>query len=283
MAWTKRIVKLTALIVVALGIQGCLGGSGSDGAPMFERNVSRIPNAKPKSIPPSKTGNPRSYSVFGKRYYVLESSRGYDQVGHASWYGTKFHGRKTSSGEKYNMFEMTAAHKTLPIPTYVKVKNVANGRSVIVKVTDRGPFHDDRIIDLSYAAAKKLGIYEKGTGRVRVTALPPYQERTPKLLRFASRRAAPAPTQDLTGNEDPGDARGIFIQMGAFDDKTNAISLLNRAKSHVKSAGSIAYDPDDDRPMYKVRLGPFETESEAMRTERLLSHLVQGQSFIIHE
>lgn len=125
--------------------------------------------------PPSKTGNPESYEVFGKRYYVMNTSQGFKQRGTASWYGSDFHGKKTSSGVPYDMYDMTAAHKALPIPTYVRVTHLENGRSVIVKVNDRGPFVGDRIIDLSYAAATQLGMVKKGTAQVEVVALAPYQ------------------------------------------------------------------------------------------------------------
>jgi rare lipoprotein A len=119
----------------------------------------------------SKLGNPTSYVVFGKRYYVMDSAHGFVQRGTASWYGKKFHGRKTSSGEVYNMHEMTAAHKTLPLPSYVRVVNIENGRSIVVKVNDRGPFIGDRIIDLSFAGATKLGVVEPGTAEVEISVL----------------------------------------------------------------------------------------------------------------
>ncbi len=129
----------------------------------------------PKAEPRSRYGNPASYEVFGKRYYVLDSAQGYKERGIASWYGTKFHGRRTSSGEPYDMFAMTAAHKSLPLPSYVRVRNLENGRSLIVRVNDRGPFHPGRIIDLSYTAAVRLGVYAQGSARVEVEALEPGQ------------------------------------------------------------------------------------------------------------
>jgi rare lipoprotein A len=136
---------------------------------------SGIPDAVPKVEPKSKYGNPESYVVFGKRYHTKSSSNGYVERGVASWYGPDFHGRKTSSGERYDMYAMTAAHKTLPLPTYARVTNVKNGRSAVVKINDRGPFHGDRIIDLSYSAARKLGVVAKGTAMVEVKAIDPRQ------------------------------------------------------------------------------------------------------------
>lgn len=136
--------------------------------------------------PPSRSGNPDTYAVFGKRYRVKESSAGHREVGTASWYGWDFHGRKTSSGPNFNMFELSAAHKSLPIPTYVQVTNLENGRQIVVKVNDRGPFVGDRVLDLSYAAAARLDMVDKGTAKVEVVALPPYQF----LPLLAAKRAA---------------------------------------------------------------------------------------------
>ena len=138
-------------------------------------DVSKVGDAIPTKEAPSRTGNPRSYEVFGKRYTVSGTSEGYRQRGTASWYGDAFHGKRTSSGRPFNMFEVSAAHKHLPIPTYVKVTRLDNGRSIIVRVDDRGPFVDDRIIDLSYAAAAKLDMLDAGTAPVEVVALAPYQ------------------------------------------------------------------------------------------------------------
>lgn len=144
-----------------------------DGPPSQDIDVTHIPNAVPKVEPLSRYGNPASYLALGSRYYVMPSSKGYKAEGKASWYGKKFHGLRTSSGERYDMFGMTAAHPSLPLPTYAKVENLDNGREVIVKINDRGPFVKDRLIDLSYAAAKKLGFHAAGTGKVRVTAIDP--------------------------------------------------------------------------------------------------------------
>ncbi len=139
----------------------------------------------PQLEPPSRSGNPDTYVVFGKRYRVKETSAGHREIGTASWYGWDFHGRKTSSGPPFNMFELTAAHKSLPIPTYARVTHLDNGRSIVVKINDRGPFVGERIIDLSYAAAARLDMLDQGTARVEVVALAPYQF----LPALAARRA----------------------------------------------------------------------------------------------
>lgn len=135
--------------------------------------IARIPDAVPKVEPRSRLGNPESYVLNGRRYVVLKSARGYVEYGLASWYGEPFHRRKTSSGEDYDMYSMSAAHRTLPLPSYARVTNLENGRSVVVRINDRGPLQEDRIIDLSYVAAVKLGIHRKGTARVRVQGIEP--------------------------------------------------------------------------------------------------------------
>lgn len=134
-------------------------------------DVMAVPDAVPRYEERTRAGNSVKYEVLGKQYKVLTASKGYQETGMASWYGAKFHGRKTSNGEVYDMYAMTAAHKTLPIPSYVRVTNLKNQRSVVVRINDRGPFHENRIIDLSYTAAVKLGIQKMGTGFVEVTAL----------------------------------------------------------------------------------------------------------------
>lgn len=140
---------------------------------LSDDEIDRIPDAEPRNEARSAYGNPEEYEVDGVKYHVLDSAEGYDEEGTASWYGSGFQGRRTSSGEPYDMYQMTAAHPTLPIPTYVEVTNLDNGRKVVVRVNDRGPFHSDRIIDLSYVAARKLGMVAAGTAHVRVRALAP--------------------------------------------------------------------------------------------------------------
>ncbi len=170
------VVAVLGLALAACGIiqrPGSSGGYyGGDGPPEKSVDFDKIPNAVVRREPRSRYGN-NPYMVFGKRYIPMKSAKGFSQKGVASWYGKKFHGRRTSSGEIYDMFKMTAAHPTLPLPTYVRVTNLDTKKRIIVKVNDRGPFLHGRIIDLSYAAAHKLGIARKGTGRVRIQALTP--------------------------------------------------------------------------------------------------------------
>jgi len=163
---------LAACFILLTLLSGC-ATHRKDGPPSFYVDETKIPNAVPKKEPLSKYGNKPVYYVFGQRYYVLPTSKNYEERGIASWYGTKFHSRHTSNGEHYNMLAMTAAHKSLPLPTYVEVTNLANHKKVIVKVNDRGPFESHRLIDLSYVAAKKLGMLGHGTAYVDVRAIDP--------------------------------------------------------------------------------------------------------------
>jgi rare lipoprotein A len=175
--------KLLILLVTLVLVSGCSSKfrpKQYDGPPKhIPKNLLRTPNAVPKLEPKSRRGNyfgkskSNSYVARKRRYHVMHSSKGYRARGLASWYGTKFHGRKTSSGEHYNMFDMTAAHRTLPLPSYVKVTNLHNQKSVIVKVNDRGPFHGNRLIDLSYVAAAKLGMLGHGTAHVEIKSIDP--------------------------------------------------------------------------------------------------------------
>lgn len=213
----------------------------ADGPPLERANVDNIPDAVPKHEPRSKYGNPASYEVFGKRYTTLTSSLGFVERGTASWYGRKFHGQRTSSGEPYDMYAMTAAHKHLPLPTYVRVTNLNNNRSIIVKVNDRGPFHGDRIIDLSYAAATKLGYVDSGTAPVEITALTPASTATSTSAKS---------TQSGT----------VFVQVGAFTERVNAEQLRNRL-SHVSAPINVRQETDS--PLFRVRIGPLASAASA--------------------
>lgn len=183
---------------------------------------------KPKFEPFSRYGNPSSYNVGGRTYHVMRTSKGYKERGIASWYGTKFHSQRTSSGEKYSMYAMTAAHRTLPLPTYVKVKNLTNGREAIVKVNDRGPFHSSRVIDLSYAAATKLGVLPNGTALVEVTAV----DVTPPGKKHVAR---------------------YYVQAGAFITEKSAQDLKNNIRKFSTNAVSI----EKYKQRYVVNVGPF--------------------------
>jgi rare lipoprotein A len=202
-------------------------------------NIDAIPDAVPRVEPRSAHGNPPFYEAMGKRYYVLGASDGYVERGVASWYGPTFHGVNTSSGERYDMYAMTAAHKTLPLPTYVRVTNLRNGRSITVRINDRGPFVGNRLIDLSYTAAAKLDMVREGTTFVEVRALEPGG--TPDILT----RTSEAPPSTL------------YVQAGAFADPANAQRAIARLRAAGLDTAFIA-PPVNEKPLlYRVRVGPI--------------------------
>ncbi len=227
---------LVAVWLAALA--GCTGPGSKDG-PGTRPVPEDLPDAVPRAEPRSRYGNPPFYEVFGRRYYVRDSASGYVERGLASWYGRKFHGKRTSSGEPYDMYAMTAAHKTLPLPTYVRVTNLENGRSVVVKVNDRGPFHANRIIDLSYAAATKLGIAERGTGMVEVRAIDP---------------AAPTPAPVHRPPETP---PRLYVQVGAYAHRINAERVLHSLKAKRFEGARVMPGEVEGRKLFRVRIGPL--------------------------
>ena len=201
-------------------------------------DVRSIPDAIPRAEPRSAKVNPPFYSVLGKRYFVLSTPSGYVERGVASWYGPGFHAQSTSNGERYDMYAMTAAHKTLPLPAYVQVTNLQNGRSVTVRVNDRGPFKDGRIIDLSYTAASKLGILRSGTAFVEVRAVSASEQ---------AEHPALAP------------AGALFVQAGAFTTEANAGKLVAQLRTQGVSNASVRADQVNGQTMYRVRVGPVPT------------------------
>ena len=181
---TSRPIRGVTIGIIIATLTGCTLVAAGVPEPSLTSpdgiNFAEIPDAVPRAEFKSRSGNPETYVIDGVTYRVMETSDGSREEGIASWYGGYFHGRQTSSGDVYDMYLMTAAHKSLPLPTYVRVTHLANGRSVILRVNDRGPFVEDRIIDLSFTAATKLGMADQGTARVQVVALdPPAQDRTP--------------------------------------------------------------------------------------------------------
>ncbi len=260
-------------IARALLLAGILSGCSlsspdgeRDGAPIGPVDLSNVHDAVPQVEPRSRYGNPPSYEVFGKTYHVMDSATGYRERGIASWYGTKFHGRRTSSGEPYDLLKMTAAHKSLPLPTYVQVRNLENGKQIIVKVNDRGPFHEGRIIDLSYAAAHKLGMAGHGTAPVEVVAIDPlsWPERTRK------------PSDDIqSASADPAKANHqprLFVQAGAFGTSGNAERLRQQLASRFQQPAIVRKSSSaaGGKTLYRVQLGPLH---DARRANRLAERL----------
>ncbi|AKS40621.1 septal ring lytic transglycosylase RlpA family protein [Wenzhouxiangella marina] len=246
-------LRLALLILLSLVLTACAVSvrEPSDGPPSERLDVSRIVEPEPRPEPLSPYGNHSPYEVFGKTYHVLPSAQGYVERGTASWYGTKFHGRPTSSGEPYDLYQLTAAHRTLPLPTWAEVRHLGNGRRIIVRINDRGPFHDDRIIDLSWAAAVKLGIEEAGTGPVEVRAI--------DFGEAGQRPVRPARTP-------------VWLQVGAFSESERA-ELVGR---RLRGAGIDQVHAEHARTpagrVWRVRVGPLSNAEHAIElVERIVA------------
>jgi rare lipoprotein A len=266
----------------------------------------------PRYEPRARNGNPPFYDVMGKRYFVLSSGVGYVERGVASWYGPGFHKVRTSIGEPYDMYAMTAAHKTLPLPAYVRVTNLQNGLSIVVRVNDRGPFVGNRIIDLSYTAASKLGMLRNGTAMVEVRSLEPVSANTPLVAQATAPTATPysapnaAPTAapltatpltavaksppagpaplDSSQSEPPPDGaagavstvpvpRALFIQAGAFSDPKNAERLMEKLRGGRYGKVFVRDNEIAGRKMYRVRIGPVPSVAEFDRVVAALERV----------
>lgn len=239
-------VRTASSCAAALLLAGCFTASAPPppGAPPTTPPTVTAPSGAdivPRMEPRSRAGNPPFYEVLGKRYYVLSSSADYVERGVASWYGPGFHRVRTSNGEIYDMYAMSAAHKTLPLPAYVRVTNLQNGRSVVLRVNDRGPFVGNRIIDLSYAAASRLDMLRNGTAMVEVRALDPAGP-------------APGPPTDTS----PAVPTTLFVQAGAFADPANAERLAAKLRGGGYGTIFVRDDVIAGRKMYRVRIGPVQ-------------------------
>jgi len=230
---------LKILCLVTLFVAGPGFCESFDGAPDNPPPVQHVKDAVPKWEPLSRFGNAPFYTVGGKQYDLTTSVNGFKQRGIASWYGTKFHHQKTSSGETYNMYAMTAAHKTLPIPSYARVTNLKNGKQIVVKINDRGPFHSKRIVDLSYAAATKLGITTSGTGMVELEVLPPKGRQARSGLASKIENAK------------------LYVQIGAFTLERNAKIFATKITSLLHRPVAIRRNNEGDQPIYRVQIGPL--------------------------
>ncbi len=270
----KRLYWLTLILALILTLGGCStrqpGGYYKDDGPhkKVPVNIDAIQDAVPRHEPLSKGGN-KPYTVFGKIYFPLKSARGYRARGVASWYGKKFHGNRTSSGETYNMYAMSAAHKTLPLPSYVRVTNINNRKSVVLRVNDRGPFLHNRLIDLSYVAARKLGITATGTGRVEVTAIvsaktasASSQYDTAPVVREKldddTRTKAPVTRHAPIVNHTRPEKIRMFLQVGAFSSHDNALSLRDRLeKLDIHPVVIRTIKKSNGQQIFRVRIGPL--------------------------
>ena len=249
-----------------------------DGAPA---NVEALPDAVPRMEPLHRFAN-RPYTVLGRDYVPATSLRPYRERGIASWYGRKFHGEKTSTGETYDMYAMTAAHPTLPLPSYARVTNVASGRSVVVRVNDRGPFLHGRVIDLSYAAAAKLGIAQKGSGEVDVEAILPVA--TPTLAAAAPLAPVGGTRAGAPGLPDPiASADGGFVvQLGAFASYANAQTFVAHLANQVAPVG-VEPSVRQVNGLFRVFIGPYPAREDAKRmADRLRDALGVVSTIAVH-
>lgn len=217
-----------------------------DRAPTRSLDPSQIADVVPTAITRTGAGNRSPYEVLGKRYTVLPSEEGYFEQGVASWYGEKFHGHKTSNGEIFDMYAVSAAHKSLPIPSFLRVTNLDNNRSIVVRVNDRGPFHGDRLIDLSYAAAVKLGYADRGTARVELEAI---------VVNAETPRAQPAVPLASVGSRSIADS---YLQVGAYSTRAAAQDVATTLKSLTREAVKIErIRTQQGRELHRVRIGPL--------------------------
>ncbi|HXP24275.1 MAG TPA: septal ring lytic transglycosylase RlpA family protein [Steroidobacteraceae bacterium] len=304
----SRALALPLCLAIAAGMTACFSApprreipSTTPPPPPAERPPppDSVPDMVPRNEPRSRNGNPPFYDVMGKRYFVLSSSVGYVERGVASWYGPGFHKVRTSTGEPYDMYAMTAAHKTLPLPAYVRVTNLQNGRSIVVRVNDRGPFVGNRIIDLSYTAASKLDMLRNGTAMVEVRTLEAAAVGAPLTAVLAvppaalsaaapsaAPTAAPLIATPITGADAPPPSpaavaqspeaasdvngavstvpvpRALFIQAGAFSDPNNAERLMQKLRGGGYGKVFVRDDDIAGRRMYRVRIGPVPNVAE---------------------
>lgn len=233
-----------------------------DRAPSDDYDVSGLQDAIPKYESPSRGGNKSPYTVWGKQYTVMADASRYVEQGTASWYGEKFHGHKTSNGETFDMYKMSAAHKSLPLPSYARIRNLDNGREVIVRVNDRGPFHGNRIIDLSYAAAKKLGYQGHGTANVEIAAI---TVRPDGSMHVAGESSAKPPRKKNTDNGE----EGIFVQVASFSQPDSA-ERLSRELRNITESPVRVYAVGN---FHRVQVGPFTGRNQA---EQQIQRIKEG-------
>jgi rare lipoprotein A len=279
---------LPALVVVAATLAGCASGPGSrpgrDGPEARPpAGLDQVPDAVPR-VEPLRVGGPnKPYRVLGRSYTPMTEDLPLQEEGLASWYGRKFHGQPTSNGEVYDMYAMTAAHKTMPLPSYARVRNPANGREIIVRVNDRGPFADGRVIDLSYTAALKLGVLG-GVAPVQVQRLT-FDDIRNGRWREAGRgsEAVPAPRAEdgLPGDGPPVASAGFWLQLGAFRQRDGALLLQQQVLGHAE-AGVDAVAVFEEDGLFRVQAGPYATRGQAQKAAERLRRQT-GRSALVLE
>ncbi len=277
---TKKLLISTLAIFV---IASC-ASSGSDKKQRFSKNPAQMSNkgVTPQDLPLSRSGNPASYVVFGKTYHLLPTTKGYKERGMASWYGDKFHGKPTSSGTPYDMHAYTAAHKTLPIPSFVTVTNTDTNKSITVMVNDRGPFVKGRIIDLSYAAAKELDVVQKGTAPVIVEAIGPHQyldpskkpRNNPRTIAKSTTTSAPAATPVLTEPVNkPSQNNVTIVEQQYFDQAPTSPEFINSSYSQQTAQPPIGATSGTSN--YHIQLGSFGSEQNARNFQQNMTNKLQ--------
>lgn len=242
-----------------------------DFGPDKDVDLSHIPDAVPRREVRTTAGNKNPYTVLGKTYHLIEDETSYKERGYASWYGKKFNGYRTSNGEVYDMYAMTAAHKTLPIPSYVRVTNLQNGKSVVVRVNDRGPFHAGRIVDLSYAAAQRIGIHKVGTGQVEVEIALPND-------------AAPIPRldQQSSGHIEAALPPGTYLQVGAFGTLNSAQEFANGLRAQLTIPVVLA-SSTSPKEIHRVRIGPFKDAASLQHARDQLAQLKIYEAHVVYQ
>ena len=260
-----------------------------DAYPNRKLNANEIQDAVPQKVVRGTAGNKSPYTVLGETYHIISDPKGFTQSGNASWYGLKFQGHLTSNGETYNMYEMTAAHKTLPIPTYVRVTNLDNGLSTVVRVNDRGPFHEGRIIDLSYAAATKLDYSDKGTARVKIEVLEAGEEYT---VLEASKTPAPVATAPkvqavkvpVTVPNDDDDQNyhlpgNTFLQVAAYSSRASA----DNSTQAIKVLTDLPVIVREKNKLFKVQIGPITDNFDLLQLRELIIGRQLGNPVVVYE
>ena len=284
----KILARGYPLLIGALLIHGCTQAPRvidemdiQDGAGELV-DTRLIANAVPKMEPVTRAGNSNPYTVLGETYHLLPTARGYKRVGTASWYGSKFHGRKTANGEVYDMYAMTAAHRTLPIPAYARVTNLANQRVIVVRINDRGPFHASRIIDLSYAAALKLGFADHGTAEVEIEVITPTSTRVEAPMPnvspvVAARLSIPEVRAAEERSIDHLPSGGVFLQIGAFAQRTSA----DRLQRAISAMTSLPIEIIQHRELFKVKMGPIKNSTRLKMLQKKIRHQQNIVPFIL--
>ncbi|MGS2724854.1 septal ring lytic transglycosylase RlpA family protein [Porticoccus sp. GXU_MW_L64] len=261
-------------LAAALLLGGCESSNyyKDDRPPRQDRDVSQIPDAVPRVEPITRAGNTNPYRALGKTYHLLPDNRGYKARGMASWYGSKFHGRPTANGETYDMFAMSAAHKTLKIPAYVKVTNLENNRQVVVRVNDRGPFLHDRLIDLSYAAAKKLDFADDGLAQVEVEYIDPVGARPRAQVQAEPVRPA------RTGKPME---KGSYLQLAAFSKARPALQMQARLRRWADYPVLMTINEGPKGLLYKVLIGPVVGHEDQQRLKALVRQKEKLSPFLV--